>query len=133
MNFTARERYTELDWPPLEGQRITFKSSKSPSDTETATVVETRWGLVWQDFILSDGRVIAAHRIVGCPEKPNWRKIEDVTEREREESEQRLLSMAGSGMDPRERDQQFWAELNQYLAYTYLKFKEPRHKIAEVA
>jgi hypothetical protein len=31
--------------------------------------------------------------------------------------------MAVAGLDPREREQPFWAELNQYLAYTYLRFK----------
>jgi hypothetical protein len=51
-----------------------------------------------------------------------------VTEYEREECEERLLSMAGAGLDPRERDQAFWAELNQYLAYTYLRFKQARYK-----
>src|ERR1035437_1923548 len=28
-----------------------------------------------------------------------------------------------AGIDPRKRDQSFWAELNQYPAYTYLRFK----------
>jgi hypothetical protein len=32
--------------------------------------------------------------------------------------------MAAAGSDPREREQAFWAELNQYLAYTYLRFKQ---------
>src|SRR5256885_12509100 len=33
------------------------------------------------------------------------------TDSEREECEERLLSMARSGMDPHEREQSFWAEL----------------------
>jgi len=68
--------------------------------------------------------VIPEHRVSGCPQPHLWRKVEEVTDREREECEERLLSMAGAGMDPRKRDQFFWAELNQYLAYTYLKFKQ---------
>jgi hypothetical protein len=36
--------------------------------------------------------------------------------------------MAESGLDPREREQWFWAELNQYLAYTYLRFKPIAHR-----
>jgi hypothetical protein len=82
-----------------------------------------RWGLVWRDFILEDGRVIPEHRISGCPHPQLWRNIAEITEDEREECEERLLSMAGAGMDPRKRDQAFWTELNQYLAYTYLRFK----------
>jgi len=98
---------------------ITFESS---SGSETTVLKEVRWGLVWRDFILEDGRVIPEHRILGCPQ-PLWRKITEVTDSEREECEERLLSMARSGMDPHQREQSFWAELNQYLAYTYLRFK----------
>lgn len=133
MDSTVSQQNTHAGWPPNAGEFVSFKSSKSSAEAETARLLDVRWGLVWQDFVLADGRVIPAHRILGCPEKPEWRKVEDVSEREREECEERLLSMAGAGMDPRERDQQFWAELNQYLAYTYLKFKKPQHKIAEVA
>ncbi len=39
--------------------------------------------------------------------------------------------MAAAGLDPRERDQPFWAELNQYLAYTYLRFKRSSHQTSE--
>ena len=100
---------------------ISFRSS---TGSETAILKEVRWGLVWRDFVLEDGRVIPEHRISGCPQLQAWRKVSEVTDQEREECEERLLSMAGAGMDPRERDQSFWAELNQYLAYTYLRFKQ---------
>ena len=83
---------------------------------------------MWRDFILEDGRVIPEHKVEGCPQPQVWRNVADVTEEERQECEQRLLSMANSGMDPRKRDQSFWAELNQYLAYTYLKYKQASHK-----
>ncbi len=75
--------------------------------------------------------MIPEHRISGCPQPQAWRKISEVTDQEREECEERLLSMAGAGMDPRERDQSFWAELNQYLAYTYLRFKPVESKVQE--
>ena len=87
-------------------------------------VKEVRWGLVWRDFILEDGRVIPEHKVLGRPEPPVWRKAEEVTQDEREEWERRLVSMAEAGLDPRDREQSFWAELNQYLAYTYLRFKQ---------
>jgi hypothetical protein len=60
-----------------------------------------------------------------------WRKINEVTENEREDCEERLLSMAGAGMDPRQRDQPFWAELNQYLAYTYLRYKQAERNVED--
>jgi hypothetical protein len=122
MQSTAKQLRNEANWPPEEGEVISFKSSTGP---ETANLKEVRWGLVWRDFILEDGRVIPEHRISGCPQPQVWRKINEVTDNEREECEERLLSMAAAGMDPRERDQSFWAELNQYLAYTYLRFKQP--------
>src|ERR1700674_1659247 len=121
MKSTAKQPRTEANWPPEEGQMITFESS---SGSETGVLKEVRWGLVWRDFILEDGGVIPEHRISGCPPPPVWRKVTEVTDNEREECEERLLSMAGAGMDPRKRDQPFWAELNQYLAYTYLRYKQ---------
>ena len=124
MRFTAEQPSTEANWPPPRGQIITFKSA---TGHETAILKEVRWGLVWRDLILDDGRVIPEHRISGCPTQ-KWRNVNEVTEYEREECEERLLSMAGAGLDPRERDQAFWAELNQYLAYTYLRFKQARYK-----
>jgi hypothetical protein len=36
--------------------------------------------------------------------------------------------MAESGVDPRNREQAFWAELNQYLAYIYLKVQRTEQK-----
>jgi len=121
MQPTAEQLRREKNWPPEEGENVSFKSS---TGFETAILREVRWGLVWRDFILQDGRVIPEHRISGCPQPRVWRKINEVTDHEREECEERLLSMAGAGMDPRKRDQPFWAELNQYLAYTYLRFKQ---------
>jgi len=120
MKSTVQQLRSEAGWPPEEGEVISFKSSTA---LETATLKEVRWGLVWRDFILEDGRVIPEHRVSGCPRPQVWRKIDEVTDSEREECEGRLLSMAGIGLDPRERDQPFWAELNQYLAYTYLRYK----------
>lgn len=100
---------------------ITFQSL---SGLATGIVEEVRWGLVWRDFVLDDGRVIPEHKVLDHPEPPVWRKPEEVTQDERESWESRLVSMAEAGLDPREREQSFWAELNQYLAYTYLRFKQ---------
>jgi hypothetical protein len=121
MQSTANQLRSKANWPPEEGEVISFKSS---TGAETAILKEVHWGLVWRDYILDDGRVIPEHRVSGCPQPHEWRKIDEVTDDEREESEERLLSMAGAGMDPQKRDQSFWAELNQYLAYTYLRFKQ---------
>jgi hypothetical protein len=128
MQSTARQLRSEVNWPPEEGEVISFTSSQGP---ETAMLKEVRWGLVWRDFVLEDGRVIPEHRISGSPQPHEWRKIDEVTDHEREDCEERLLSMAGAGMDPRKRDQSFWAELNQYLAYTYLRFKKAERRADE--
>jgi hypothetical protein len=106
MKSTAQQLRTEANWPPEEGEVISFRSSTGP---ETAILREVRWGLVWRDFILEDGRVIPEHRLSDCPQPQPWRNISEVTEDE-----------------PRQRDQPFWAELNQYLAYTYLRYKPGR-------
>ena len=128
MKSTAKHLRSEANWPPEEGELVSFKTS---TGSETAILKEVHWGLVWRDFILEDGRVIPEHRISGCPQRRVWRKIDEVADNEREECEERLLSMAGCGMDPRKRDQSFWAELNQYLAYTYLRFKQAECKVQD--
>jgi len=125
MKPTAKQVGTGASWPPEEGRIITFKSV---SDVKKGILKEVRWGLVWRDFILEDGRVIPEHKILGCPEPPVWRKANEVSQDEREAWERRLVSMAEAGLDPRDREQSFWAELNQYLAYTYLRFKQTAHK-----
>jgi hypothetical protein len=109
----------EAIWPPEKGHVITFEST---AGLNSGVVKEVRWGLVWRDFILEDGRVIPEHRVLGCPQPPEWRNIDEVSQAEREEWEERLVSMAESGIDPRDREQSFWAELNQFLAYIYIKF-----------
>jgi len=125
MKPTAKQVGTGANWPPREGQIITFKSL---SGMETGILEEVRWGLLWRDFILEDGRVIPEHRILGCPKTPVWRKADEVSQDEREEAEARLVSMAEAGLDPWNREQSFWAELNQYLAYTYLRFRQTGHE-----
>src|SRR5579864_4206232 len=121
MRPTAKRAEAGANWPPEEGEIITFRSLDGLA---TGIVKDVRWGLVWQDFILDDGRVIPEHKVQDHPEPPVWRKPEEVPQQEREYWERRLVSMAESGMDPRDQEQSFWAELNQYLAYTYLRFKQ---------
>jgi hypothetical protein len=111
------------NWPPEEGAIISFAS---PAGRKSGVIREVRWGLIWRDFILADGRVIAEHRVLGCPESPTWRSADEVSQDEREAWEERLVSLAESGVDPRDREQTFWAELNQYLAYIYLKVRANR-------
>lgn len=125
MKLRAEEVSVESTWPPREGQSITFNSS---GELKTGVLKEVRWGLVWRDFILEDGRVVPEHKVSGCPEPPVWRKANEISQEEREEWERRLVSMAEAGLDPRDREQSFWAELNQYLAYTYLRFKQTPHQ-----
>jgi hypothetical protein len=125
MRATAKQVDTGANWPPEEGQIITFGSR---GGSTTGVVSEVRWGLVWRDFILEDGRVIPEHKILEHPQPPVWRKVEEVTPDERGAWERRLVAMAEAGLDPRDQEQSFWAELNQYLAYTYLRFKQSRHK-----
>jgi hypothetical protein len=125
MKTTAETVGTGAGWPPEQGQTITFESA---TGLKSGVLKEVRWGLVWRDFILEDGRVIPEHKLLDHPEPPMWRKPEDVTQEEREAWERRLVSMAEDGFDPRHQEQSFWAELNQYLAYTYLRFKQRGHK-----
>lgn len=114
-----------MNWPSEKVQIITFTSR---SGSATGVLKEVRWGLVWRDFILEDGRVIPEHKVLDLPEPPVWRKPEEISQEEREGWERRLVSMAEAGLDPRDEEQSFRAELNQYLAYTYLRFKPARNK-----
>src|SRR5438270_5553449 len=121
MKSTSKQPDVRPQWPSEEVQIITFSSCNGVT---TGVVKEVRWGLVWRDFILEDGRVIPEHKIQGHYDRPLWRKPEEITQQEREMWERRLVSMAEAGLDPRADEQAFRAELNQYLAYTYLRFKQ---------
>jgi hypothetical protein len=120
---TSAQPEASGNWPPEEGAIISFNC---PSGAKAGVVREVRWGLVWRDFILEDGRVIPEHRVLGCPEAPTWRSTDEVSQDERETWEERLVFLAESGVDPRDHEQTFWAELNQYLAYIYLKIRANR-------
>jgi hypothetical protein len=125
MRSTAKQAASPTTWPPQTNEIVTFQSADG---LRTGIVKEVRWGLVWRDFILEDGRVIPEHKVLNHPEPPVWRNAEEVTQAEREACEIRLVSMAEAGLDPRDKEQSFWAELNQYLAYTYLRFKHSQGK-----
>jgi hypothetical protein len=123
MKTAAQRVGTGASWPPEEGQVITFHSTDG---LKSGVLEEVRWGLVWRDFILDDGRVIPENKVLGCPDPPAWRNADEISQDEREAWEERLVSMAAGGIDPRDREQAFWAELNQYLAYVYLKVQSNR-------
>ena len=125
MRPTAKQAASPPSWPPETDEIVTFQSADG---LRTGIVKEVRWGLVWRDFILEDGRVIPEHKVLNHPEPPVWRNPEEVTQAEREACEIRLVSMAEAGLDPRDKEQSCWAELNQYLAYTYLRFKHSQGK-----
>jgi len=119
-NMKTADLRPGAQWPPEEGAPVSFLSSEG---LKSGILREVRWGLVWRDFVLDDGRVIAEHRVHGSPQPPAWRDPDEVTPAEREACEERLVFMAESGLDPQNREQSFWAELNQYLAYTFLRYK----------
>jgi hypothetical protein len=125
MQTSIQRVSNEETWPPREGEIVHFNSS---AGLQCGVLREVRWGLVWRDFILEDGRVIPEHRVAGCPESPTWRSADEVSQEERETWEERLVSMVESGVDPRNREQTFWAELNQYLAYIYLRFQRSEQR-----
>jgi len=123
MRPTEKRSDVRPKWPSEEVEIISFASR---GGSATGVVKEVRWGLVWRDFILEDGRVIPEHKILGEHESPAWRKPEEISQDEREAWERRLVAMADGGLDPRDEEQPFRAELNQYLAFTYLRLKETR-------
>jgi hypothetical protein len=125
MQTSVQTVNTRENWPPELGEIVTFHSS---AGLKSGVLKEVRRGLVWRDFILEDGRVIPEHRVLGCPESLPWRSADEVSQEERETWEERLVSMAEGGVDPRNREESFWAELNQYLAYIYLKFQRTDQK-----
>src|SRR5215831_16955287 len=119
-----------IPWPPQRGQKVTFQTKDGVKE---GVLREVLWGLVWRDFLLEDGRVAAEHNVVGCPEPPPWREPETVSAEERKAWERRLIVMAETGLDPHDREQLFWADLTQYVTYTYLRFKRVQEKPGEAA
>jgi hypothetical protein len=116
----------QSSWPPLPGQKLFFKINHALKE---GVLREIRGGLVWRDFFLEDGRLIPEHKIVGCPESVTWRDPDTVSADERRSWERRLVTMAEAGIDPHDREHELWADLTQYLAYTYLRFKKAKAPI----
>ena len=108
------------EWPPSAGELVTFTTT---AGVQRGTVKDVRWGLVWRDFVLEDGRVIAEQKVEGAPEAPVWRDPAEVSQEEQQAWEEKLVVMSQSGLDPRDRESPFWAALTQYLAFTYLRFQ----------
>jgi len=125
MKPPSDEVRTEPKWPPKQGQKVAFQTKEGIKE---GVVKEVRLGLVWRDFLLEDGRMIAEHKIIGCPDPPDWRDPDTVSAEERKAWEKRLISLAEAGIDPRDREKAFWADLTHYMAYTYLRFSKERGK-----
>ncbi|MBV8893104.1 MAG: hypothetical protein JO266_14240 [Acidobacteria bacterium] len=120
MKSVVENLSTGANWPPAAGEIINFHTNVG---VRSGTLKEIRWGLLWRDFILEDGRVIAEQKVLGAPESPVWREPTDISKEEQQTWEERLVAMATSGLDPHDRESPFWAALMQYLAYTYLRFQ----------
>lgn len=120
MQSSVDQLGTSAGWPPVVGELVRFNTN---SGVQTGLLLEVRWGLVWRDFVLADGRVLPEHRILGAPNAPVWRDPHDVSKEEQQACEEQLVGMAEGGLDPNDRESAFWAALNQYLAYTYLRFQ----------
>ena len=125
MEPPSDEVRTEPKWPPKQGQKVAFQTKEGIKE---GVVKEVRLGLVWRDFLLEDGRMIAEHKIIGCPDPPDWRDPDTVSAEERKAWEKRLISLAEAGIGPRDREKAFWADLTHYMAYTYLRFSKERGK-----
>ena len=126
MKHKAVER--SVSWPPEVGSVVSYETKDG---TKSGILSEMRWGLVWRDFLLEDGRVIPEHRIIGCPKPPEWRDPKEVSELERRACEEQLVAMSEAGLDPNDREYGLWAALTQYLAYTYLRFQKKPQPVPE--
>ncbi len=120
MTSLVNERSTTENWPPAAGEIISFQTR---SGHQSGALKEIRWGLVWRDFVLEDGRVIAEHKVAGAPPCPIWREPTEISREEQQQREEELVMMATSGLDPHDRESPLWAALTQYLAFTYLRFQ----------
>jgi|SRR5947209_2152577 len=111
------------EWPPAVGELVSYTTN---SGVQHGILKEVRWGLVWRDFVLEDGRVIAEQKVAGAPAGPVWREPTEVSQEEQQAWEEQLVVMSQSGLDPHDRESAFWAALTQYLAFTYLRFQRVR-------
>jgi hypothetical protein len=104
-------------WPPQKGKMIYFDTG---SGVQKGRFAEIHRGLVWIEYWLDDGRVIAEHDLVMCPRSTPWRDPASVSESERQESCNRIKTVLASGEDLR-KNLQVWEEFVQYLAWTTLR------------
>jgi hypothetical protein len=74
-----KSRIRKLRWPPTIGQKIAFKSSFG---IETGVVRQIQWGLVWREYTLRDGKIVAEDDLIMRPEDTLWRDPRSVDQTE---------------------------------------------------
>jgi hypothetical protein len=66
----VRSRIRKLRWPPKIGHKLAFRWSFG---IETGILSQIRWGLVWRDYVLRDGKIVAEDDLIMRPEDTLWR------------------------------------------------------------
>jgi hypothetical protein len=80
-------------WPPKEGEIVYFETG---SGVQKGGFAKIHRGLLWVEYWLDDGRVIAEHDLVMCPRSTPWRDPATVSESENQESCNRIKAVLAS-------------------------------------
>jgi hypothetical protein len=121
-----KSRIRKLQWPPKIGQKLAFKSSLG---IETGVLRLILWGLVWREYALRDGRIVAEDDLIMRPEDTRWRDPRSVDQAEVTSCVERIKTFHALHPD---RDpthvSHVWSDICQLMAHFALKSRIARER-----
>jgi hypothetical protein len=123
---SIKSRIRRLQWPPRIGQKIAFES---PCGVETGVVRQIRWGLVWREYIVRDGKILAEDDLIMRPEDTLWRDPRSVNQAEVAACVERIKAFHAlhPDVDPTQVPN-VWSDICQLMAHFALKSRIERER-----
>ena len=118
----SRSSIQHLRWPPKAGERVWFNSEKG---VESGIVRRIRFGIVWVDYVLEDGRVVLDSEMLMSDGNASWRDPDTVSEEERQACVARIQAVHAAGKDLTD-DPEALSDLGQYQVYIAVKQNRER-------
>jgi hypothetical protein len=122
----TRSRIQKLQWPPRIGQKLAFRSTLG---IETGILRQIKWGLVWREYVLRDGKIVAEGDLILRPEDTPWRDPRSVDQAEVTSCVERVKAFHTRypDADPTQVPH-VWADICQLMAHFTLKSRIARER-----
>src|SRR5271156_1458729 len=121
-----KSRIRKLQWPPKIGQKLAFNST---SGIETGILRQIQWGLVWREYAVRDGRIVAEDDLIMRPDDTKRRHPASVTEVEVASCVERIKAFhtLRPDTDPTQVSH-VWSDICQLMAHFALRSRIERER-----